>query len=156
MARIKVGLQWDGVWRIERDCVAKSIPSNAGFYMVLCGQRCSDSERWDPGTYHVMYIGEAQNIRSRIVNHNEWDCWEEHCQENILLKAASCSLHEEERKKIECCLVYNVKPICNQICKDNFPHAGDIVEIENKGKFLPLDAKYSCRGRGTCRAIPTR
>lgn len=144
MATIETTLDWDGVWEIEEDDIPTNIPDEEGIYMILCGKKSSDSDKWDPSTYELLYIGEADEVRTRIRGHEKWPCWKRNCTNHILLKVAKCKLGTSNRQKVECCLIYKTKPICNDECKEEFPHGEDDINIKNTGMKSPLSAGYSC------------
>jgi hypothetical protein len=145
MATISVTLEWDGVWKIEENDISTGIPDSEGIYMILCGKRSSEPGKWDTSSYKLLYIGEADKVRSRISGHEKWKCWNRNCDNHVLLKVAKCSLGTSKRQKVECCLIYKTKPVCNDECKDDFPYSGDTIEITNKEMHSPLNSYYSCR-----------
>ena len=133
MAIINVTLDWDGVWEIKEDEIPSNIPDEEGIYMVLCGRRSSD-DKWDTSSYKLLYIGEAEAVRSRIDGHEKWPLWRRSCRgDHLLLKVVKCNLGTTKRQKVECCLIYKTKPTCNYECKDNFPYTYDTVQITNIG-----------------------
>ncbi len=144
MAVISVTLDWKGVWEIKEDDIPHNIPDEEGIYMILCGKRSSEPNRWDSLSYELLYIGEAEEVRSRIVGHKKWSCWKKYCKNHILLKVAKCKLGITKRQKAECCLVYKTKPTCNYECKDDFPYKEDTVQITNTDMKLPLKDNYTC------------
>lgn len=144
MAIISATLNWDGVWEIKEDDIPSYIPDEEGIYMVLCGKHSSDPNKWDTSSYELLYIGEAEEVRSRIVGHEKWSRWKRNCVNHILLKVAKCNFGTVKRQKVECCLIYKTKPICNDECKDDFPYKDDTVQITNTGMKSPLKDNYTC------------
>lgn len=145
MGSIIAILDWHGVWKIEENDVPSNIPDEEGIYMVLCGSRSRNTDKWDPSTYELLYIGEAEKVRSRIVGHKKWPEWKENCTNNLLLKVAKCELGTVKRQKVECCLIYKTKPICNDECKKDFPYKDDKISITNNEMILPLEENCSCQ-----------
>lgn len=144
MATISATLNWDGVWEIKEDDIPSNIPDDEGIYMVLCGKPSEESGKWDTSSYKLLYIGESDKVRSRIVGHKKWPRWRRNCRgDHLLLKVAKCNFGTTKRQKVECCLIYNSKPICNDECKDEFPHEDD-VQIANTGMRSPLRDTYTC------------
>ena len=144
MAVISVTLDWDGVWEIKEGDIPSNIPNEEGIYMVLCGKRSSEPNKWVTSSYKLPYIGEADEVRSRISGHEKWPLWRGNCRgDHMLLKVAKCNLGTTKRQKVECCLIYKTKPICNDECKDKFPYEDDI-QITNVGRGMPLQNKYTC------------
>ena len=143
MAIISVTLGWDGVWEISENDIPSNIPDEEGIYMVICGKPSEEPNKWLPSSYELLYIGEADKVRSRIVGHEKWSCWKRNCKNHLLLKVAKCSLETTKRQKVECCLIYKTKPVCNDECKQDFPHEED-VQITNTGMKTPLRDNYIC------------
>jgi hypothetical protein len=143
MAVISATLDWGGVWEIKQDDIPTNVPDEEGIYMIICGRRSTQEGKWDTSSYKLLYIGEANNVRSRIDGHEKWPCWKQNCSNYILLKVASCNLGTTRRQKVECCLIYRNKPICNDECKHEFPYEDD-VEITNTGMYSPLSSKHTC------------
>ncbi len=144
MAVISATLDWDGVWVIKEDEIPSNIPDEEGIYMVHSGKRSDEPNKWVPSSYELLYIGEAEEVRSRIAGHEKWSCWKRNCKNHILLKVARCRFGTTKRQKVECCLIYKTKPTCNDECKDDFPHKNDTIQITNTGMISPLKDNYTC------------
>jgi len=144
MATISATLDWDGVWEIKEDDMPSNIPDEEGIYMILCGKCSSDPGKWDTSSYELLYIGGSEEVRSRIVGHKKWSCWNRNCANRVLLKVARCNFGTPKRQKVECCLINNTKPICNDECKDDYPYKDDTIEIANTGMSAPLKDRYIC------------
>ena len=145
MAIISATLNWDGVWEIKEDNIPSNIPDEEGIYMILCGKRSSEPDKWDTSSYKLLYIGESDEVRSRIVGHEKWSLWRRNCRgDHLLFKVAKCNLGTTKRQKVECCLINNTKPTCNDECKDDFPYKDDTIQITNTGMASPLSSSYAC------------
>ena len=79
MTTVEVTLDWTGVWEIKEYRVPYAIPDEEGIYMVLCGERGSDPDKWSRSSYSLLFIGEAAHVRTAIVEHEKWLCWEKNC-----------------------------------------------------------------------------
>ncbi len=143
MAIISTTLDWDGVWEIKEDDIPYNIPDEEGIYMVICVKPSDEPNKLLPSSYELLYIGEAEEVRSRIVGHEKWSLWKRNCSNHILLKVAKCRLGTVKRQKVECCLIYKTKPTCNDECKDDFPYEDDI-QIVNTGMKSPLRDNCTC------------
>lgn len=143
METISVTLSWDGVWEIKKDAIPSDVPDGEGIYMIVCGKKSTEPNKWDASSYMLLYIGEAEKVRTRIEGHEKWSCWEKNCTNHMLLKVAKCELGTSRRQKVECCLVYHTKPICNDECKDSFPH-DDTGPVKNVGVKSPLKGSFIC------------
>jgi|GEM_PF-1479353 len=144
MAAINVTLDWDGVWEIKENSIPSDVPDGEGIYMIVCGKQSSEPNKWDTSSYNLLYIGEADKVRTRIIGHEKWSCWKDNCTNHLLLKVAKCELGTLKRQKVECCLIYKTKPICNDECKDSFPYEDDTISIKNTGVKSPLKETYTC------------
>lgn len=144
MAIITATLDWDGVWEIKEDDIPSNIPDEEGIYMVICGKRSDEPNKWDTSSYELLYIGEAEEVRSRIVGHEKWSLWKRNCKNHLILKVAKCKFGTTKRQKVECCLIYKTKPTCNDECKDVFPYEDDTIQITNTGRTSPLSGSYTC------------
>jgi len=143
VAAIEVTLDWAGVWEVKEYRGPYAISDEEGIYMVLCGKRGSDPNQWSRSSYALLYIGEAEHMRTAIVEHEKWLCWEKNCTEHMLLKVAKCELGITKREEAERCLVYNLKPPCNEDCIGDFLDEGESILVTSTGMREPLQDSYS-------------
>ena len=57
-----------------------SLENKSGVYVILC---------YKGGKYYVIDVGESSEVRDRVSNHERADCWEENCENGILMVAVS-------------------------------------------------------------------
>ena len=70
MAAKSYSLDYDGYWRAPN---ISGLPANSGIYCVCA---CVHNVSVKTVTLRrLLYIGEAENVRNRIANHERWDDW---------------------------------------------------------------------------------
>ena len=83
-------------WGYEFDGAYSSpdhLQPTAGVYVIWCG----DGDSWT-----VLDVGESDNVRDRVSDHDRADCWAEHCTGIIYYSATyTPDLDEDERRAIE-------------------------------------------------------
>jgi hypothetical protein len=147
MANIKVRLDWEIIGIISKGKI-DNLPTYSGIYMILCANQ-NEKKKWETDSYKFLYIGEARDIKDRFnrKTDEEWKCLTANCNDSLLIKTAKTDLDDDERIKVECCLInHNDEKLskCQTECIGNWPHSMDTVEIKNSGKFLPLKESYKC------------
>lgn len=127
-------------------------------YMFNCFKRLSD------GKLHVYsgnpkYIGKSfdRPVIERLKEHLNDEvgkCLKKYCKQELQIKVARIEfplklsyifLHSERDivDVAECCLIFQEKPVCNTVCKDEYTKNFDIT-VHNKGDKKPLK-KRICR-----------
>ena len=70
-----------------------SLQPIGGVYVILC----RDEDSWT-----VLDVGESDNVKERVSNHERSDCWEENCADSIYYAAHYMPLSDEgERRQVE-------------------------------------------------------
>ncbi len=83
------------------------LPEVAGVYVVW--RRCSKDE-WD-----VLDVGQAENVRQRLIVHDRKDCWKRHCKGTIYYSARLMPLSDKaERIKVEASIRDQAVPLCGE------------------------------------------
>lgn len=96
-----LGYQFDGAYASP-----DSLESSPGVYVVWC--RCED--KW-----YVLDVGESEDVRKRIRNHEREDCWKQQCPYEIFYSATyTPRLRETERVKIEQRIREQANPTCGK------------------------------------------
>ena len=94
-----LGYQFDGAYQSP-----DSLEAKAGVYVVW--SRCD--EEWT-----VLDVGESEDVRSRIKNHDRKDCWEEHSPCEIYYSAVyTIEPQKTARTEIEQRIRRLAKPPC--------------------------------------------
>lgn len=80
-----------------------SLRAQSGVYAVL--GRNSDSERWN-----VVDVGESENVRDRVANHDRADCWKRQGYRQLAYAAYYCD--QRTRTQVEQELRKQFNPPC--------------------------------------------
>ena len=75
----------DGPYPITQADKLKNAP---GVYVILCQ---------DSSSSRVIDIGQSDDVRKRVTNHDRKDCWSKHCRQESLKVAATYIKDEQER-----------------------------------------------------------
>jgi len=75
-----------------------------GVYVILC--KSND-------TYKVLDVGESENIKDRVENHDRQDCWKKNCKGTIVY-AEIKEADEEKRKAKEKTIREKTNPPCGE------------------------------------------
>ena len=113
----------------------ESLPAKSGIYGVYA---CIYNQGADTVKLReLIYIGESNNIRERIEDHERWPNWWEELQEGeeICFNCASISA-KTSRERAEAAMIYKHKPACNIEYVDKFPFDTTTINTEGKNKFM--------------------
>ena len=75
----------DGPYPIDQANKLKNAP---GVYVILCQ---------DSSSSPVIDVGQSDDVRKRVTNHDRKDCWSKHCRQESLKVAATYIKDEQER-----------------------------------------------------------
>ena len=82
----------------------QELKAEAGVYVVWC----ESGDVWQ-----VLDVGEAEDVRSRLTNHERENCWREKCQGTIRFSATyTPGVSQEGRRRIEEHLRQAETPLC--------------------------------------------
>jgi len=90
----------------------------------------------------LLYIGEAENIRSRVSGHERWKDWEQKLQsgEELCFNAAIIS-PAADRERAEAAMINRHKPPCNVEYVNSFPF--EQTSVWTKGRNAKLEASFT-------------
>ena len=90
----------------------------------------------------LLYIGEAANVRDRIMNHDRWADWKRQLKfgETICVNTAVIS-PEADRQRAEAAMIFKHKPPYNTEYVDSFPF--DTTSITTSGKNALMHATFT-------------
>lgn len=137
MAEKEFSLKFDGYWR---DVNKAGIPKESGIYCVYeCTYNPPKEEKKSSVTIHkLIYIGEADDVRDRIVKHEKREKWMEHVRSGNTLCYSFGSFPKTDRDRVEAAMIFHHKPPENTEYKDSFPFdrktinlEGDIAELSS-------------------------
>lgn len=122
-----------------------------GFYAILGGIYNQSKKMYLNIT--LLYIGQAyeQSLKKRIPQpHPSINKWlKNHSEYTPLVMIGhrkvvgkiSQALYDD----IECCLIYDNQPLCNDKCKERYSSTGREITITNDGDYTPLKRVSVCK-----------
>ena len=156
-----VTLKWFDLGRCDVMTEAEILSQTRGIYMYLKAiQTIAGRLDIDRKNNPFLYIGSVCDgtIEDRLKYHRESNSPDEvkfrNCiQKNTrvpIIKVAKIELEANQRitkdpvNAIECCLIFQVKPVCNDKCKDKYTGCERTLVINNGGDYEPLKPEYTC------------
>lgn len=110
----QIVLNFEGYWR---DCNKGGLPSFSGIYMVY---RCQyDAQNDTVFLLEIIYIGQAENIHERHINHEKHELFKSKLQVGEEL-CYSCANVENDINLVENALVFVQKPMLNDQGKEHY------------------------------------
>jgi predicted GIY-YIG superfamily endonuclease len=92
----------DGPYPIDQANKLKNVP---GVYVILCQ---------DSSSSRVIDVGQSDDVRKRVTNHDRKDCWRKHCRQESLKVAATHISDEQQRLSLEEEIRQHCKPPCGE------------------------------------------
>lgn len=112
-----INLNFKG-YRIEDN--KNSIPSQSGIY---CVYSCTYNETENTVSIKkLLYIGESENLHSRIATHNRLDDWKKKLSATETLCYSFALINGDDRNRAEAALIFKHNPPMNTEYTDNFPY----------------------------------
>ena len=131
-----IRLDFEGYWReIKKNC----IPDASGIYCVYA---CTYNE--NAGTVSIrelIYVGESDNVRNRISNHERLADWKKRLRPNETLCYSFAGISENDRVRAEAAVIFHHKPPCNTEYRNSFPF--DTTTVTTSGDHAKLDPAYT-------------
>lgn len=118
-----INLDFRGYWR---EVNKSGIPAESGVYAVyVC--KYNPPPKDNVTLNKIIYIGEAENVNTRISDHEKWEEWREEVPEGSEICFSFAGAPSPDRERAECALIFYHKPNCNDECKDSFPYEDTTV-----------------------------
>jgi len=96
------GYQFDGAYTSP-----DSLESLPGVYVIWC--------RSQEGAWHVLDVGESEDVRDRTTNHDRLSCWRANCKGTIYYSATyTPNMGKNKRLEIENEIRRRERPLCGQ------------------------------------------
>jgi excinuclease UvrABC nuclease subunit len=129
-------LAFDGYWREPN---VDGLPEKSGIYGVYA---CIHTRPSTVSLQRLLYIGEAANVRDRVMNHDRWPDWKRKLKpdETVCVNAAPIT-PEADRQRAEAAMIVKHKPPCNTEYIDYFPF--DTTSITTSGKNGLMHASFT-------------
>ena len=111
-----INLDFRGYWR---EVNKGGIPEKSSVYLVYV---CRHNESKKTVTLDkLVYIGEAENARDRITNHEKWPEWRTHVPKGSEVCFSFAGVTSPDHERAEAALIFYHKPPCNIEYIDSFP-----------------------------------
>lgn len=132
-------LNFEGYWR---DCNKNGLPTYAGIYLVY---RCLYNAQTNTvELVDIIYIGQADNIHDRHINHEKYSDFT-----SLLLEGQelcySCVPLTENRDLVENALIFAQKPVLNEQGKYNYNYTEAHISSEGACtclKYTDFNMRY--------------
>ena len=130
-------LDFGGYWQ-ERN--VSGLPAKSGIYGVYTAtyNQSNDTVKLN----RLLYIGEAENVRDRVMNHEKWEKWRRQLRtgEELCFNMAPIS-PAADRERAEAAMIYEHKPPCNEEYVNNFPF--DQTTITTRGRNALMKGHFT-------------
>lgn len=127
----KYNLIFKGYWR---DCNQENVLEVSGVYLVYRCVYNADSKT--VRLVELMYIGQADNVRMRIANHDKYDLFLSECEANETLCYSVAEVAKSDLNIVENALIYAQKPRLNGTNKDNYNYDAAEFHLEGRCKLM--------------------
>jgi len=119
-------------YRLEDN--VSGIPEYSGIYMAY---KCIYSPDTDKVSLsELVYIGQAENLRTRLMNHKNQNDLHVGCRGNETICYAYASVSLNDLDIVENALIFAQKPRLNENLKDNYNYESASFEIEGTCALL--------------------
>ncbi|MCK9220770.1 MAG: GIY-YIG nuclease family protein [Bacteroidales bacterium] len=136
MAAQTFNVDIQGYWR-ERN--KSGIPNHSGVYFVYEATYNAGNETVT--LLRLIYIGESENVRDRISNHEKLNDWLRYVRTGNELCYSTGSVQSTNRERVEAAYIFKHKPPVNDEYKNSFPF--DQTTIISTGKTALLDTNFT-------------
>jgi excinuclease UvrABC nuclease subunit len=136
MATNEFKLIYDGYWRDQNK---NGIPSHSGIY---CVYTCTyNSTTNSISLDKLIYIGESEDVKSRIINHEKYSKWKQYLTSGQELCYSTAPISSTYRVRCEAALINKHKPPVNDEYKNSFPF--DTTTIYLSGEIAKLVQRFT-------------
>lgn len=136
MAQKTFNIEFNGYWR-EKDI--NGISSRSGVYCVY--ESAYNVNKDTVRIHRLIYIGEADDVNERIVDHEKWDKWKRYIRQGNELCFSFAYVESSDRDRVEAALIFKHKSPVNDEYKDSFPF--DKTRISSTGKTAFLSTHFT-------------
>lgn len=136
MAAQTYAITFDGYWR---DVNKGGIPDKSGVYCVYA---CFyNAEEKTVRLMNLIYIGESENVRARIANHERYEDWNHYLEIGQELCFSFGPVVSSDRIRCEAAMIFEHKPPANTEYVNDFPF--DQTQINLAGKIGLLNQNFT-------------
>lgn len=129
-------LTFDGYWR---DANSNGVPDRAGIYVVYACRH--NKAEGTVSLREVIYIGEANLVRTRIQTHEKRPRWKRRLRPREELAFSMAPYSHSDRVRVEAALINRHKPPVNDEHVHSFPYPPTTVSLS--GKTALLDTHFT-------------
>jgi len=134
MATQTFSIEFAGYWR---DKNKEGIPAKSGIYCVYsCVYNINEKT---VTLKKLIYIGEADNVKDRIANHEKKPKWEKFLGTNEELCYSFGPIDATNRVRCEAAMIFKHKPPVNTEYVDSFPFDQTTMKLSGETGFLYTD-----------------
>jgi len=131
MAEQSFNLNFKGYWLESH---IDSIPSDPGIYCVYA---CSFNKQTKTIIINkLIYIGEADDVNQRIINHEKWPDWRKELDFGEELCFSYAHIESTYRERVEAALIFKHRSPLNDVYKDSFPFDRTTILISGATELL--------------------
>lgn len=124
-------IQFEGYW-LEKN--KTGIPAKSGVYMVYRSKYDSSSDRVT--LLDIIYIGQSENVQSRIVNHDRRNDFQKTLSADETLSYAFAPVSSPDIDVVEKALIISQKPPLNDQIKSNIDFSDKHFQVDGKCALL--------------------
>ncbi len=117
MTKLKFDLDFLGYWRYVNRA---GIPDKSGVYCVYASTYNPDAKTVD--LKRLLYIGESENMRERLENHERLEDWEKLLKPGEIISFSCVKVDAYYCERVEAALIFKHKPPTNVEYVNNFPY----------------------------------
>jgi excinuclease UvrABC nuclease subunit len=127
-------IKFKGYWRDE---IKSGVPAQSGVY---CVYECKYHKNDDPPILllKLIYIGEADNVRERIANHEKYQDWLKHVRFGNELCFSFGPVLSTDRERAEAAMIFKHKPPENEEYKYSFPFDQTTISLSGEIALLKI------------------
>ena len=131
MAEKTISIEFEGYWRDENK---SGLSAKSGVY---CVYECTHNIMEKTVTIHkLIYIGEAENVKSRVADHEKYENWVRHVREGNELCFSFGGIGTTDRARAEAAMIFKHKPPENDEYVDSFPFDRTTMSLSGKTALL--------------------
>ena len=117
MTEITVIINFDGYWLDENK---GDLPEKSGIY---CVYECTYNKQENiVNVQKLIYIGEAENVKNRVANHENYKNWVKHVRLGNELCFSFGRVGATDRARVEAAMIFKHEPPENDEYIDSFPY----------------------------------
>lgn len=131
MAEKNITIKFDGYWRDENK---SGLPARTGVYCVYeCTHNVEDK---NVSIHKLIYIGEAEEVKSRVADHERYEGWLNHLRKGNELCFSFGGVEETNRARAEAAMIFKHKPPENGEYVNSFPFDRTTMSLSGKVALL--------------------